>query len=82
VSDACCSPLLARHAQQAGAVYSLAYGDQPAPICEFVDWARTAGFERRRRRARARVAPSLLPVHADSLPRPAGLLEMNGAKQS
>ena len=29
----------------AGVVYSLAYGDQPALICELVDWARTAGFE-------------------------------------
>ena len=31
--------------EQAGIVYSLAYGDQPALICEMVDWARTAGFE-------------------------------------
>ncbi len=28
----------------AGIVYSLAYGDQPALICELVDWARAAGF--------------------------------------
>jgi predicted homoserine dehydrogenase-like protein len=26
-------------------VYSLAYGDQPALICELVDWARSCGFE-------------------------------------
>ncbi|HSV28508.1 MAG TPA: SAF domain-containing protein, partial [Candidatus Omnitrophota bacterium] len=26
-------------------VYSLAYGDQPALVCEMVDWARTCGFE-------------------------------------
>ena len=32
-------------AAQAGIVYSLAYGDQPALICELVDWARAAGFE-------------------------------------
>jgi predicted homoserine dehydrogenase-like protein len=44
VTAACRGPLLARHAQQAGVVYSLAYGDQPALICELVDWARTAGF--------------------------------------
>ncbi len=25
-------------------VYSLAYGDQPALICELVDWARACGF--------------------------------------
>jgi predicted homoserine dehydrogenase-like protein len=37
--------LLARRAREAGIVYSLAYGDQPALICEMVDWARAAGFE-------------------------------------
>ena len=34
----------ARRAQQAGVVYSLAFGDQPALICDLVDWARTCGF--------------------------------------
>jgi predicted homoserine dehydrogenase-like protein len=43
-ADALAGPLLARKAAQAGIVYSLAYGDQPALICELVDWARTAGF--------------------------------------
>jgi predicted homoserine dehydrogenase-like protein len=44
-ADALAGPLLARKAKQSGIVYSLAYGDQPALICELVDWARTAGFE-------------------------------------
>lgn len=44
-ADALAGALLARRAQAAGIVYSLAYGDQPALICEMVDWARTAGFE-------------------------------------
>jgi predicted homoserine dehydrogenase-like protein len=44
-ADCLAGPLLARHAQAAGIVYSLAYGDQPALICELVDWARAAGFE-------------------------------------
>lgn len=44
-ADALAGPLLARKAASAGIVYSLAYGDQPALICELVDWARTAGFE-------------------------------------
>ncbi len=44
-ADALAGPLLARRARQAGVVYSLAYGDQPALICELVDWCRTAGFE-------------------------------------
>ena len=43
-ADAFCGPLLARRAAQAGVVYSLAYGDQPAMICDLVDWARTCGF--------------------------------------
>jgi predicted homoserine dehydrogenase-like protein len=43
-ADALAGPLLARRAQEAGVVYSLAYGDQPAIICELVDWARTCGF--------------------------------------
>jgi predicted homoserine dehydrogenase-like protein len=44
-ADALAGPLLARKAREAGIVYSLAYGDQPALICEMVDWARAAGFE-------------------------------------
>ncbi|MFN4087972.1 MAG: NAD(P)H-dependent oxidoreductase [Alphaproteobacteria bacterium] len=44
-ADVLAGPLLARRAQQAGVVYSLAYGDQPALICELVDWARTCGFD-------------------------------------
>lgn len=44
-ADALAGPLLAKRAREAGIVYSLAYGDQPALICEMVDWARTAGLE-------------------------------------
>jgi predicted homoserine dehydrogenase-like protein len=43
-ADAFCGPLLAKKAAEAGVVYSLAYGDQPAIICDLVDWARAAGF--------------------------------------
>src|SRR5436190_5510547 len=43
-ADALAGPLLAARAKAAGIVYSLAYGDQPALICELVDWARAAGF--------------------------------------
>jgi predicted homoserine dehydrogenase-like protein len=43
-ADAFCGPILAQRAAEAGVVYSLAYGDQPALICDLVDWARTAGF--------------------------------------
>jgi predicted homoserine dehydrogenase-like protein len=43
-ADALCGPLLARRCREAGVVYSLASGDQPALICELVDWARTCGL--------------------------------------
>ena len=43
-ADAFCGPMLARKAKEAGVIYSLAYGDQPAMIYDLVDWARAAGF--------------------------------------
>ncbi|MEN9630989.1 MAG: hypothetical protein RJA10_4217, partial [Pseudomonadota bacterium] len=43
-ADAFCGPLLARKAADAGVMYSLAFGDQPALICDLVDWARSCGF--------------------------------------
>jgi predicted homoserine dehydrogenase-like protein len=43
-ADVLTGPLLARRAREAGVVYSLAYGDQPAIICELIDWARACGF--------------------------------------
>jgi predicted homoserine dehydrogenase-like protein len=43
-ADALAGPLLARKARAAGVVYSLAWGDQPALICDHVDWARSCGF--------------------------------------
>ncbi|MEM7215326.1 MAG: Gfo/Idh/MocA family oxidoreductase [Pseudomonadota bacterium] len=36
---------LAREAQSAGVIYSMAFGDQPAMTCDLVDWARTCGFK-------------------------------------
>jgi predicted homoserine dehydrogenase-like protein len=44
-ADVLAGPLLASKAKAAGVVYSLAWGDQPALICEHVDWARTCGFK-------------------------------------
>jgi len=43
-ADVVAGPLLARRARAAGVVYSMAWGDQPALICEHVDWARACGF--------------------------------------
>ena len=43
-ADAFCGPALAARAAEAGVIYSMAYGDQPALACDLVDWARTCGF--------------------------------------
>lgn len=43
-ADVLCGPALAKRAREAGIVYSMAYGDQPALVAEMVDWARAAGF--------------------------------------
>ena len=43
-ADVLAGPYLAKQAQQAGTVYSMAYGDQPALTMEMVDWARSCGF--------------------------------------
>jgi predicted homoserine dehydrogenase-like protein len=44
-ADVVAGPLLAAKARAAGVVYSLAWGDQPALICEHIDWARACGFK-------------------------------------
>jgi predicted homoserine dehydrogenase-like protein len=44
-ADALAGPLLARRAEEKGVVYSLAWGDQPALVCEHVDWARACEFK-------------------------------------
>ncbi len=44
-ADVMCGPLLAAKAKAKGVVYSMAYGDQPAFICELIDWVRSCGFE-------------------------------------
>jgi predicted homoserine dehydrogenase-like protein len=44
-ADVLCGAVLADRARQQGVVYSMAYGDQPAAICELVDWVHACGFE-------------------------------------
>ena len=44
-ADVLAGPLLAAEAAEAGVVYTMAYGDQPALTCELVEWARCCGFE-------------------------------------
>jgi len=43
-ADAFLGYALAARANEAGVIYSLAYGDQPALTCDLVDWARACGF--------------------------------------
>ena len=43
-ADVLAGPMLAREAAGQGVVYSMAYGDQPALVCELVSWARATGF--------------------------------------
>ena len=44
-ADVLVGPWLARQAEQAGVVYSMAYGDQPSLTLEMIDWARACGFK-------------------------------------
>jgi len=44
-ADVLAGPLLAAEARDAGVVYTMAYGDQPALTCELVEWARACGFD-------------------------------------
>ncbi len=44
-ADVLAGAQLAHEAKSAGVIYSMAYGDQPALICELVDWARSIGFK-------------------------------------
>ncbi|MFC1993597.1 NAD(P)H-dependent oxidoreductase [Chloroflexota bacterium] len=44
-ADALLGKALKELADKVGLVYSLGYGDEPACLCEQIDWARTSGFE-------------------------------------
>jgi predicted homoserine dehydrogenase-like protein len=63
-ADVLAGPLLAKEARDAGLVYSLAYGDQPALTAEMVDWARATGF----RVVAAGKGTKYLPIYHDVTP--------------
>ena len=44
-ADVMVGPILAEKARAKGLIYSMAYGDQPALICEMLDWAKSCGFQ-------------------------------------
>jgi predicted homoserine dehydrogenase-like protein len=64
-ADALAGPLLAEEARNAGVVYSLAYGDQPALTAEMVDWARATGFHV----VAAGKGTKYLPIYHDVTPK-------------
>ena len=43
-ADVLCGAYIAQKALQAGVIHTMAYGDQPAAMCE-LDWVRANGFE-------------------------------------
>jgi predicted homoserine dehydrogenase-like protein len=63
-ADVLAGPLLAKKAKEAGVVYALAYGDQPALVCEMVDWAEASGF----RVVSAGKGTKYLPAYPHSTP--------------
>ena len=63
-ADVLAGPLLAAEARKAGLVYSMAYGDQPALICEMVDWAQASGLDV----VAAGKGTKYLPSYHDSTP--------------
>lgn len=63
-ADVLAGPYLADQFRSAGLVYSMAYGDQPALVCEMIDWARACGF----RVVAAGKGTKYLPDYAQSTP--------------
>jgi len=44
-ADALVGCALQKKAEEKGVVYSFGYGDEPAELCEMIDWARSSGFQ-------------------------------------
>lgn len=63
-ADVLAGAYLAQEFDSAGLIYSMAYGDQPALVCEMIDWARTCGFKV----VAAGKGTKYLPQYAQSTP--------------
>ncbi len=63
-ADVLAGAYLVQEFDKAGLVYSMAYGDQPALVCEQIDWARTCGFKV----VAAGKGTKYLPEYASSTP--------------
>jgi predicted homoserine dehydrogenase-like protein len=68
-ADVVVGPILRRLADEAGLMYSLAYGDEPALACELVDWARTLGFRVIAAGKGTRFIPEFRKATPDDVPR-------------
>ena len=44
-ADVLCGPYIAQKAAENNVIYTMVYGDQPAAICELVDWVHSNGLE-------------------------------------
>lgn len=66
-ADVLVGPLLAHKAAAAGVVYSMAYGDQPALMCELVEWAQACGFEVVCAGKGSRYLPAFLKANPDNV---------------
>ncbi len=63
-ADVLAGAYLVQKFDSAGLVYSMAYGDQPALVCEQIDWARACGFKV----VAAGKGTKYLPQYASSTP--------------
>jgi predicted homoserine dehydrogenase-like protein len=63
-ADVLAGAYLVEKFDRAGLVYSMAFGDQPALVCEMIDWARTCGF----RMVAAGKGTKYLPEYTASTP--------------
>lgn len=68
-ADVVVGHILKRRADDAGVIYSLAYGDEPALAVELCDWARTLGFGVIAAGKGTRFIPPFRKANPDDVPR-------------
>ena len=68
-ADVVVGPILKQLADDAGVIYSLAYGDEPALAVELYEWARTLGFRVIAAGKGTRFVPEFRKANPDDVPR-------------
>lgn len=68
-ADVVVGHVLRQRADEAGVIYSLAYGDEPALAVELCDWARTLGFRVIAAGKGTRFIPAFRKANPDDVPR-------------